>query len=110
MRCQECGLVVHRSCASTGLPVCKAKNMQIVMLNRHHLFGVSLFDLYSSSQMKELDDVSLEVTSQLPLLLVKAFSTIEERAYINFEDLYDVYRLSSDTTKIDEVTINYFYV
>ena len=35
--------------------------------------------------------------------MIKAFKTIEDRAYINLEDLYDVYRLSADTSKIDEI-------
>ena len=96
MQCQQCGLAVHRSCACTGLPLCKPKNMQMVMASRHHLFGVSLFDLCSSE-------------SGVPLLLVKAFCAIEKRAYVNFEDLYDVYRLSSDTNKIDEVSKEYFF-
>ena len=47
--------------------------------------------------------VETSTKSQVPLLLIKAFKTIEERAYASFEDLYDVYRLSSDTNKIDEV-------
>ena len=119
MRCQECGLAVHRCCASTGLPACKAKHMQMVMSTRHHLFGVSLFDLYSSQMNSSSNnssssdgggggggDEALSASSQVPLLLVKAFRTIEERAYVSFEDLYDVYRLSSDTSKIDEVYNN----
>jgi len=111
MRCQNCGLAVHRSCAFTGLPVCKPKNMQMIMLNKHHLFGVSLFDLYSSQiteeNAKSSRESPLESKSQVPLLLVKAFKIIEERALSSFEDLYDVYRLSSDTNKIDEVILRF---
>ena len=75
-----------------------------------HLFGVSLFDLYSSQIIEENDknsrEIPLESKSQVPLLLVKAFKIIEERSLSSFEDLYDVYRLSSDTNKIDEVILN----
>jgi len=37
------------------------------------------------------------------MLLVKAFRHIEERAGQSGEDLYDAYRLSADTAKIDQI-------
>ena len=39
----------------------------------------------------------------MSLLLVKAFRHIEERAGQSGEDLYDAYRLSADTAKIDKI-------
>lgn len=44
-----------------------------------------------------------ENADEPPLILTKCFREIEERAAATNEDLYDVYRLSADTSKIDEV-------
>lgn len=85
--CQQCGLMVHRQCSSIGLPDCKQRNIQA----KHYLFGVSLFDLSNT------------VHSFVPDLLVKAFKCIEEKALTTGEDLYDAYRLSADSTKIEPI-------
>lgn len=37
------------------------------------------------------------------MLLAKAFTHIEDRASLTGEDLYDAYRLSADTAKIDQI-------
>lgn len=87
--CQQCGLMIHRQCSSLGLLDCKQKKIQS---NKHYLFGVSLFDLCNSSD-----------SNQVPLILTKSFKYIEDRALITNEDLYDAYRLSSDTTKIEPI-------
>lgn len=55
---------------------------------------MSLFDLASPGDA--------EVNS-IPPILTKCFREIEERALATSEDLYDVYRLSADTSKIDEI-------
>ena len=88
--CQECGLMVHRQCSSIGLPNCQL-NISRQIPNKHYLFGVSLFDLNT-------DEIS-----SAPMLLVKAFTHIEETAARTSEDLYDAYRLSADTAKIDQI-------
>ena len=62
-------------------------------IKRHHLFGVSLFDLVSEEGEQ----------ATVPLLLVKALRNIEERAARTRDDLYDVYRLSADTSQIDAI-------
>jgi hypothetical protein len=59
--------------------------MQELVSNKHHLFGVSLFDLTSGQTSDGEND-----GSGVPAILVKAFKTIEERAYKDQEDLYDV--------------------
>ena len=92
--CQHCGLMVHRQCSSTGLPNCQSASTSGRGL-RHYLFGVSLFDLASSGDCDSCPGV--------PMLLVKAFRHIEERAGQSGEDLYDAYRLSADTAKIDQI-------
>jgi hypothetical protein len=91
-QCQQCGLMVHRQCSSTGLPDCKTKTN---LISKHYLFGVSLFDLLNTSTQQQQQFV--------PDLLVKAFKYIEEKSLITGEDLYDAYRLSSDTTKIEPI-------
>ncbi len=91
--CQQCGIMVHRQCSSTGLPNCHASNGGRNI--KHYLFGVSLFDLASDGDNQSSQGV--------PLLLVKAFRHIEERASQSGEDLYDAYRLSADTAKIDQI-------
>lgn len=88
LMCQKCGLITHRQCSSTGLPKCE-ENKSELKPKRHFIFGVSLFDLAGDN------------TDQMPLILEKCFKNIEERALINNEDLYDVYRLTADSTKID---------
>ena len=79
---------VHRQCSSNGLPNCERLKS---FINKHYLFGVSLFDL------------KIDTEKQVPLLLVKAFKHIEERALSTGEDLYDAYRLSAETAKIDQI-------
>ena len=93
--CQKCGIIVHRQCSCNGLPYCSSST-KVIVANKHHLFGVSLFDLITTQQQQSNE-------SNVPFLLIKAFKTIEERAYTNQEDLYDVYRLSADTSKIDQI-------
>lgn len=88
--CQECGIMVHRQCSAIGLPNCQV-NMSRQVPNLNYLFGVSLFDLNT-------DEISAA-----PMLLVKAFTHIEETAAKTGEDLYDAYRLSADTAKIDQI-------
>ena len=82
--------MVHRQCSSIGLPNCQL-NISRQIPNKHYLFGVSLFDLNT-------DEIS-----SAPMLLVKAFTHIEETAARTSEDLYDAYRLSADTAKIDQI-------
>jgi hypothetical protein len=92
--CQKCGLLVHRQCSAIGLPNCEevARLARPTAPIKHYIFGVSLFDCDKHSD-----------NDGVPLLLVKAFKAIENRASLSGEDLYDVYRLSSDTNKIDKV-------
>ena len=89
--CQHCGLLVHRQCSCTGLPDCSPKNNPKFVPTKHFIVGVSLFDFTQDNELV------------VPPILVKSFSHIENRAYVNGDDLYDVYRLSSDTTKIMEI-------
>ena len=51
--------------------------------------------------MSKTDNESNQI--QTPLILTKCFREIEERALATGEDLYDVYRLSADTSKIEEI-------
>jgi hypothetical protein len=97
LACQRCSLLVHRQCACLGLPKCKSTTTAVgdKPAPRHYIFGVSLFDL--------VPDFSEDKPDAVPLLLVKAFANIEERALLTHDDLYDVYRLSADTSKIDEI-------
>lgn len=64
-----------------------------------------MFDLSgqnsASSTNKQSGSGGGEITP--PLILTKCFREIEDRALATNEDLYDVYRLSADTSKIDEI-------
>ena len=85
--CQQCGIVVHRQCSCLGLPDCVSP-VQRAKIVQYHLFGVSLFDLMSEN-------------AEAPLILIKSFTEIETRSLETNEDLFDIYRLSSDTVKIE---------
>jgi hypothetical protein len=98
MQCQKCGIITHRKCACTGLPHCQA-SASIANRSRHHIFGVSLIDLVVSGNQSATSTENLQV----PWLLVKLLRHIESRALATNEDLYDVYRLSSDTARLDQV-------
>jgi hypothetical protein len=93
--CQKCGLITHRDCSRRGLPHCNPKTQVPI---KHHIFGVSLFDLISNESTPS--DLN---RAKVPLILVKAFEIIEERSRLTHEDLYDVYRLSADSAIIDQL-------
>lgn len=98
LMCQHCTLTCHRQCAFLGLPKCTPTNWQPDKVRLHYIFGVSLLDL-----VPNFDEKSANANDNVPQLLVKAFASIESRALLSNEDLYDVYRLSADTSKIDEI-------
>lgn len=89
LQCQICGLIVHRQCSYLGLCACK-QQIQRAKFIQYYVFGVSLFDL-----MNEYVEA--------PALLQKAFNDIETRGVEFSEDLYDVYRLSADTKKVERL-------
>lgn len=92
MQCQKCGLLVHRKCSSLGLPKCSTHSSRI--FKPHHIFGVSLYELANSMSGGE---------SHVPKFLIKLCTHIEQRAYTNNDDLYDAYRLSSDTNTLEPI-------
>lgn len=85
--CKECGVAVHRQCSYLGLPACNLKCPNLNLI-QYKVFGVNLSDLMNEYIA--------------PALLQKAFEDIEKRGLEKKEDLYDVYRLSADTRKIDK--------
>ena len=85
--CTQCGLTVHRQCSYLGLCVCSPKTTRTPLI-QYYVFGVSLSDLMNEYMA--------------PALLQKAFENIEKRALESNEDLYDAYRLSAETYKIDK--------
>ncbi|KAF2360313.1 Protein kinase C-like phorbol ester/diacylglycerol-binding domain [Trinorchestia longiramus] len=84
--CKDCDLIVHRTCAATGLPACTPKSFQRIALSS--VFGLSL-----CNQITEPD-------SMVPLLLVRCCDELLQRAraFSNL-DLYRLYRTppSQDT-------------
>ena len=88
--CKVCGVTVHRQCSYLGLPACNSKCLKTNHI-QYVVFGVNLSDL-----MNEYVE---------PYLLQKAFEDIEKRGLENKEDLYDAYRLSADTRKIDKLKL-----
>ena len=95
-QCQKCGLITHRRCSSLGLPQCMSPSPASAhSLSRHHIFGVSLFDLVATNQTS--------TALFVPLFLVKTLRHIEITAQATGDDLYDVYRLSSDTVELEPI-------
>ncbi|RNA43297.1 phosphatidylinositol 3-kinase regulatory subunit alpha [Brachionus plicatilis] len=91
LQCQKCGLLCHRQCSQIGLPQCKL-DPKTFKPRKNVIFGANLIELMSQ-----------EASDQAPLFLARLFKNIEERALQNSEDLYDVYRLSADSAKIDKI-------
>lgn len=91
LQCQKCGLLCHRQCSRIGLPQCE-QNPEVFRPKKNLIFGANLIEtVYHDSSI------------QVPAFLTRLFKNIEERAAQNSEDLYDVYRLSADSGKIDKL-------
>ncbi|CAF0924191.1 unnamed protein product [Brachionus calyciflorus] len=91
LQCQKCGLISHKQCAHLGLPECK-ENFDLFKPKKKIIFGANLIDLMSENTERDAPDI-----------LIKLFKNIEDRALQNNEDLYDVYRLSADSIKVEKI-------
>ncbi|XP_018020719.1 phosphatidylinositol 3-kinase regulatory subunit alpha isoform X1 [Hyalella azteca] len=77
--CKDCDLIVHRTCAATGLPACTPKSFQRIAL-------ASVFGLSLCNQITNQD-------SMVPLLLVRCCDELLLRARaLPTLDLYRLYR------------------
>ncbi|XP_033127311.1 phosphatidylinositol 3-kinase regulatory subunit alpha-like [Anneissia japonica] len=90
LQCSECGLVCHRSCAMTGLPVC---NVSSTVRLRSNSFSKQ--SIFSKDLCMQFDPE----TEEAPLVVVKCVQAIEERG-LTAEGLY---RTSSPTGTVNQV-------
>ncbi|XP_054715372.1 phosphatidylinositol 3-kinase regulatory subunit alpha-like [Uloborus diversus] len=92
--CQECGLILHRTCAATGLPRCNTDDIE--RENRRNLIS-AIFGKDLSSQFRPS-------VQSAPSLVLRCIHEIETRgAAINNLDLYRVYRTSAATDVVAEL-------
>ncbi|XP_071952094.1 phosphatidylinositol 3-kinase regulatory subunit alpha-like [Antedon mediterranea] len=88
LQCSECGLICHRSCAMTGLPVCNISSS----IRSNSFCKRNVFSRDLSEQFDPASDPA-------PLVVVKCVEAIEERG-LNSEGLY---RTSSATLTVNQV-------
>lgn len=89
--CQDCGLVAHRTCASTGLPTCtKMNNDNRMLVNQTKItFGRGLCLQFSP------------LTTAAPEFLIKCVLELEKKA--KADDTLELYSLYCTTPPADQM-------
>nr|CAD7432568.1 unnamed protein product [Timema monikensis] len=91
--CQDCGLVSHRTCSSTGLPSCLSSGLD--RPTRHHF--KSVFGLGLCSQFKPAEQPA-------PHIVIKCTQELERRAHnIPTMDLYKLYRSTPSADQLADL-------
>uniref|UniRef100_A0A1Y1KG67 Phosphatidylinositol 3-kinase regulatory subunit alpha n=1 Tax=Photinus pyralis TaxID=7054 RepID=A0A1Y1KG67_PHOPY len=90
--CQDCGLVAHRTCAATGLPLCLPSVEKPLGTQSKSIFGEGLCLQFNSPDMPA------------PLIVVKCTQELESRAKNNTSlELYSLYCASPPADQVNEL-------
>ncbi|KAF5287242.1 hypothetical protein FQR65_LT12286 [Abscondita terminalis] len=90
--CQDCGLVAHRTCAATGLPVCFPSVEKPLGNQSKSIFGQGLCLQFNSAEMPA------------PPLVIKCTQELEARAKNNsLLDLYNMYCATPSAEHVNEL-------